>query len=145
MTMRLLPVVLWAAITALTTRLLGWWSVPLVAALMVLVAAADVRLAARVRGSLASGAALSAALAWAGLIAWDALGPGFGAVRGILARLFSLPWPAVLLVTLALPAVLAWCAAAVAEGALALRRSPADVPGARPALALDEPRSATLT
>jgi hypothetical protein len=58
--MRLLPVVLWAAITALTTRLLGWWSVPLVAALMVLVAAADVRLAARVRGSLASGAALSA-------------------------------------------------------------------------------------
>ena len=143
--MRLLPVVLWAAVTALTTRLLGWWSVPLVAALMVLVAAADVRLAARVRGSLASGAALSAALAWAGLIAWDALGPGFGAVRGILARLFALPWPAVLLVTLALPAVLAWCAAAVAEGALALRRAPADLTEARPALALDEPRSATLT
>ncbi len=143
--MRLVPLLLWAAVTAATTRLLGWWSVPLVAALMVLAGAlVEPRLAARVRGSAALGAAAAAALAWAALIAWDAVGPGFGAVRGILARLFALPWPAVLVVTLALPALLAWCAAAVTEGALALWRPVGDAPTPRSALALDEPRSATL-
>ncbi|GLC26253.1 hypothetical protein [Roseisolibacter agri] len=143
--MRLVPFLLWAALTALTTRLLGWWSVPLVAALMVVASAlVEPRLAARVRGSAALGAGLAAALAWAALIAWDAMGPGFGAVRGILARLFALPWPAVLVVTLALPAALAWCAAAVTEGALALWRPAGDAPASRAALALDEPRSATL-
>ncbi|MGZ8411526.1 MAG: hypothetical protein ACXW05_02230 [Gemmatirosa sp.] len=119
--MRLVPLVLWAAATALTTRLLGWWSVPLVAALMVVLGTAlGPRMEARLGRSTAGGAAAAAALAWAALLAWDAAGPGFGAVRGILARLFELPWAAVLAATLALPAMLAWCAAAVAEGAMAL-------------------------
>jgi hypothetical protein len=157
--MRLLPLVLWAAVTALATRLLGWWSVPLVAALMVgLGALVAPRVAARLGRSTAGGAAAAAALAWAALIAWDATGPGFGAVRGILGRLFELPWPAVVAVTLALPAVLAWCAAAVAEGALALWHpaegaDPLAPPVALPAsgdpagdtLALDERRPATLS
>lgn len=148
--MPFLPLVLWAAVTALATGLLGWWTVPLVAALMVVVAAlAGSRLAAHVRGSRAAGAGVAAALGWAGLVAWDALGPAFPAVRGILGRLFELPWPAVLAVTLALPALLAWCAAVIAEGALVLWRPEAADAAALPravrspvdALALDERRS----
>jgi hypothetical protein len=143
--MRLLPLLLWAAVTALATRLLGWWSVPLVAALMVVLdAVLAPRVAARLGRSTAGGAAAAAALAWAALVAWDAAGAGFAGVRGILGRLFELPWPVVVAVTLALPAVLAWCAAAVAEGAMALWH-PAHASDVDPRAAAVAPGTSTAT
>ncbi|MDF1503314.1 hypothetical protein PYV61_10200, partial [Roseisolibacter sp. H3M3-2] len=66
-----------------------------------------------------------AALGWGALPAAAAAGPGFGALGGMLGRLFSLPWPAVLALTMALPALLAWSAAALAEGAAAHRTASA--------------------
>jgi hypothetical protein len=115
--MPLLRLALWAVVMAVVTRVVGWWGVPLVAAAAVLVPAAG--------RATAGGAALAAALAWGGLLTLGAAGTGFAALGGILGRLFSLPWPAVLALTLALPALLAWCAAALVEGAVAQRAAPA--------------------
>ncbi len=107
-------VVLWGAVMAGATRLVGWWAVPLVAA-------GAARLPDVARAS-AGGAALAAALGWGALLAWGAVGAGLGAVGIVLGRVFSLPPAAVLALTLALPALLAWSAAALAEEAAAARR-----------------------
>ena len=146
--MRLLVLPVWAALMAAGTRLLGWWTVPILGALAPLVAAAasGERRAPRQGRSVARGAALAAALGWAALLAWAAVGPQFGTVAGLVGSLLRAPWPAVALVTLLLPAVLAWSAAALAEGALALAHLPAHETDALPPTRRDaapslEPRS----
>ena len=114
-----------AALVALATWGLGWWAVPVVAALLALLSAwraGGSAPAAAARASVALEIACAAALGWAALLALDAAGAQFGAVGGILGRLMPVPWPAVAALTLLLPACLAWCAAAVAEGGLALVR-----------------------
>ena len=145
--MRLLVLLVWSALMAAGTRLLGWWTVPLLGALAAIVAAlGGERWAPRLGRSAARGAMLAAALGWAVLLAWAAVGPQFGTVAGLVQTLLPAPWSAVAALTLLLPALLAWSAAALAEGALALAHVPVhapDVPSptrrdAGPAL---EPRS----
>jgi hypothetical protein len=145
--MRLLVLLAWSALFAVATRLLGWWTVPVLGALAVVAAAVlGPARAPRQGASVARGAALAAALGWAALLAWAAAGPQFGAVGALVGGILRAPWPAVAVVTLVLPALLAWCAAALAEAAFALAGAPdADEPEPRtrrrdgaPAL---EPRS----
>ena len=93
---------------------LGWWAVPATAALW-----GALRPSQR-RPALA--AALAAALAWAGWLLVDAFtGNGaFGVLAARLSALMSLPVVALVVLTLAFAAVLAWSAAAV-SGAIAER------------------------
>jgi hypothetical protein len=97
-------VILLAEAFAVTTFGLGWWSVPLVAALWGLVSREDRR---------ARTAALCAAGGWATLLLLDfARGP-VATMGTQLGGVMNLP-PAVLyLVTLIFPALLAWAAAAL--------------------------------
>ena len=144
--MRLLVLVIWTALMAAGTQLLGWWAVPALGALASLAGAGGERWAPRQGRSVARGAALAAVLGWAALLAWAAIGPQFGVVTGLVGALLRVPWPAVAVVTLFLPALLAWSASALAEGVLALAHVPLHEPGsaaparhdAGPAL---EPRS----
>ena len=124
--MRLLVLLIWSALMAAGTRLLGWWMVPILGALAPIASAVagGERWAPRQGRSVPRGAALAAVLGWAALLAWAAIGPQFGSVSALVGRLLGAPWPAVALVTLLLPAVLAWSAAALVEGALALARLP---------------------
>ena len=112
------------------TRLLGWWSVPILGALAPLAATrsgAD-HWVPRQGRSVARGAALAAVLGWAALLAWAVAGSQFGTVTGLVGTLLRVPWPALVVVTLLLPALLAWSAAALAEGALAMAHVPAHAP-----------------
>ena len=123
--MRLLVLLAWSALFAAATRLLGWWTVPVLGALAVVAATVlGPARAPRQGASVARGAALAAALGWAALLAWAAAGPQFGSVGALVGGILRAPWPAVAVVTLLLPALLAWCAAALAEAALALAGAP---------------------
>jgi hypothetical protein len=123
--MRLVVLLVWSALFAVATRLLGWWTVPIVGALAPLAAASlGPARAPRQGASVARGAALAAALGWGALLAWAAGGPQFRAVGALVGGILRASWPVVALLTLLLPAVLAWCAAALAEGALALASTP---------------------
>ena len=128
--MRLVVLLIWAALMAAGTRLLGWWSVPILGALAPLAAAAAGadRWVPRQGRSVARGTALAAVLGWAALLAWAVVGPQFGTVTGLVGALLRVPWPALVVVTLLLPALLAWSAAALAEGALAMAHVPAHTP-----------------
>lgn len=89
---------------------LGWWAVPATAALW-----------GALRPSLrrpALVAALAAALAWSGWLLVDAIsGNGsFGVLAGRLSALMELPPFALVVLTLAFAALLAWSAAVVAGG-----------------------------
>jgi hypothetical protein len=144
--MRLLILVIWSAVMAAATRLLGWWAVPALGALASLaVAAGGERWAPRQGRSVARGAALAAVLGWAALLAWAAIGPQFDTVTGLVGTLLRVPWPVAAVVTLLLPALLAWSASALAEGALALahaRHEPGPAaPARRDGGATLEPRS----
>ncbi len=90
---------------ALATWLLGWWTVPLLAA----VTGWWQRRAAGRAGLVG----LAAALAWALLLALAAVGPRFGAVSVELAGIMRLPLAVLWLATALLPALLAWSAAAL--------------------------------
>ncbi len=94
---------------ALATKL-GWWTVPLVAALWGLLRP---RLA---RPALSAAAA--AGLAWVVWLAFDAV-RGQGALGVLATRLGSvmrLPVPALFLMAILFPALLAWSASALAGG-----------------------------
>ncbi|HEY7568736.1 MAG TPA: hypothetical protein VH762_14260 [Gemmatimonadaceae bacterium] len=96
-----------AAIMALATRFLGWWAVPVVAAL---VALWD-------RRPTATKVAIAAALAWGVLLLLQSL---FGSSVVVLGRdvatSLGVPAPVPLVLTLALPAILAASAAGVVAG-----------------------------
>ncbi|MGK2963387.1 MAG: hypothetical protein ACSLFK_14790 [Gemmatimonadaceae bacterium] len=96
--------VLLAVAFAVATWGLGWWSVPLVAALWGFFSSDFHR---------ARNAALAAAGGWASLLLLDAARGPVGAMAGQLGELMNLPTFALYLVTLLFPALLAWSAAAV--------------------------------
>lgn len=114
---RLVFLVTVALVVALATTALGWVAVPIAAAV---VAATS---ATRGRPRAAGHIALAAALAWAALLAWDAAGPRFGALAAALGGILRVPAAAIVFVTLALPAFLAWAAAALAEEFIAFARA----------------------
>ena len=88
---------------------LGWWAVPATAALWGAMRPSV--------GRPAIQAALAAALAWAGWLVADGLsGNGaFGVLSARLSSLMQLPAIALVALTLAFAAILAWSAAAVAR------------------------------
>ncbi len=94
-----------ALAVAALTWLLGWWGV-VVAALV-----AGVVLSRR--HGAAWLVALATALAWAALLAVDAVGGRFSALASSIAGVMRVPVPALLLVTLLFGALLAWSAAVV--------------------------------
>jgi hypothetical protein len=103
--MRALPsVVLLAAAFAIGTWILGWWAVPLIGA------AWGVLQRGRPRFVTAFAAA---ALAWALLLAYDAVGGAMGGLTTTLGGIFMMPGALLLLVTLLYGALLAGCAAQV--------------------------------
>lgn len=88
---------------------LGWWAVVPVAA----VAGWYFRDAPRIAAWTAAGAVLG----WMLLLALDALGGRLGALARVLSGTVALPTPALVVLTLAIPAILGWSAATLA-GAL---------------------------
>jgi hypothetical protein len=92
-----------AVVIAALTWIVGWWAVPVVAAV------AGVVLWQR-RGS-AWLIALGAVLAWSALILVDAVSPRFTVLSGRVGAILRLPAGALLTVTLLFAALLAWSAA----------------------------------
>jgi hypothetical protein len=94
---------------AFATRV-GWWTIPLVAALW------GVLRPRLPRPALSAAAA--AGLAWVAWLAFDALrGPGaLGVLATRLGGVMRLPIPVLFLVTILFPALLAWSASVLAGG-----------------------------
>src|SRR5687768_12780403 len=98
-----------AALMAAGTLYVGWWAVPVIAALWGLLAGW------RAHGTGRAGlAAAAAALGWAGLLVLDAVGGRLVGLADLFARTAGLPAPVFPLLTLVFPALLAWSAAALA-------------------------------
>lgn len=96
--------VLLAEAFAVATFGMGWWAVPIVAAFYA---------AASKRRHPARFAALCAAGGWAALLLLDfAKGPVLN-MAAKLGGVMGIPAPALLILTLLFPALLAWCAAAL--------------------------------
>lgn len=104
------------AIFAICTWIAGWWSVPVVAAV---IAALFCRVEGE--GPTPGDVALTAVLGWAALLAIGARASGFGALLAALGGILRVGSIGVVLVTLAFAALLAWSAAAVVAGILARR------------------------
>jgi len=102
-TIRLVAIV--AAIVAVLTWILGWWSVPLVAA----VAGAVLW----TRRGIAWLIAFAAGIAWSALILVDGVGERFGALARVVGGTLRVPAGALLAVTLLFAALLAWSAATI--------------------------------
>ena len=98
-----------AAVMAAFTWLLGWWGVLLAAAIVGFVHF-------RVGGG-GWRVALAGAVAWGALLVVDAAAGAFGTVSRTLAGVLRVPGPALVLLTLAFPALLAWSAATLVAGA----------------------------
>lgn len=96
----LLRVVLLAASFAAGTIVLGWWAIP------VLALAAAVLLRGVPRQALLIGGA--AALAWAALLAWIAIGASFWPFASVAAGGMGLSGATLLLATILFPAMIAW-------------------------------------
>jgi hypothetical protein len=94
---------------AALTWVLGWWGVLLAAAIAGHVFFRE--------GGGGWRIALAAAASWAALLAADAAAGSFGTVARALAGVLRLPGPALVLLTLAFPALLAWSAATLVAGA----------------------------
>jgi hypothetical protein len=92
-----------AAILVASTWVVGWWGVPLVAAV--------VGALLYTRRGIAGLVALAAVIAWSVLILVDGSSGRFGALAGVLGATLSLPAGALLMVTLLFAALLAWSAA----------------------------------
>lgn len=104
---------------AVGTWTLGWWAVPAIGAAWGWLE--------RGRAGRFGAAAIAAALAWALLLAWDAVRGDVGGAASALGGAFGAPGWLLALVTLAFAALLAGCAAQVA-GAFAapVQRTAAD-------------------
>ena len=103
--MRIVLHILWVLAIAAATWLLGWWSVALVAAVAGVVY--------RQHGGRAGLMALAGAEAWALLLIADASTGPFGQLGELLQGVMSIPSPALVLMTLAFPALMGWSAAAM--------------------------------
>ncbi len=105
------------ALMALGTWLLGWWTVPLIAALVALLD--------RNRKSSVVKASLAALLAWGILLgSQDVFGTSVTQLNRDLAKSLGVPTSVPLALTLALPALLAASAAATVVGVKRLRDRP---------------------
>ena len=102
------------AVAALTW-LLGWWGV--------LLAAAIVGFVFHDEGGGGWRTAVAAALAWGALLVVDALAGPFALIASTLGGVMRLPGGALVLLTLAFPALLAWSAATVVGGLRGLVRA----------------------
>ena len=106
--MRFIARVLLLAISfGIGTWILGWWSVPLFAAVAG-VLARDAR-----RQAIAAG--IAAAVAWGALLAWSAITGSVWSFSRIVGGAVGVSGPLLILVTFLFPALLAWSAAAVAQ------------------------------
>ena len=102
-----LRVALLALSFAIGTWILGWWAVPLFAA----IAGA---MAPRVRHQgIAAG--LAAALAWAALLAWSSIDGSVWSFSRLAGGAMGMSGVALIIVTLLFPAALAWLATIVAQ------------------------------
>jgi hypothetical protein len=97
--MIVVALLLWSSGIALGTWLVGWWALPLIA------------LAAGATGRRPTLVALDAAIAWAALLGFDAMGGRLGVLTSLLGGIFPVPGPALVLLTLLFAAALAWSAA----------------------------------
>ena len=102
-----LRVILLALSFAIGTWVLGWWAVPLFAAV------AGV-MARHVRHQ-AIAAGLAAAVAWAALLAWSSSEGSVWSFSRIAGGAMGLSGVALILLTLLFPAAVAWLATAVAQ------------------------------
>ena len=94
-----------AALLVAATWVVGWWGVPLVAAIVGAVLCT--------RRGIAGITALAAVIAWSVLILVDGVSGRFGALARAVAGTLTLPAAALLTVTLLFAALLAWSAAAI--------------------------------
>lgn len=90
---------------ALVTATGGWLAVPVTAAVWSTLASAERHRELRL--------ALAAAASWGLLIAWSSAGGGSAKLLALLGAIFHVPGWAFVLLTLAVPALLAWSAAVV--------------------------------
>ena len=102
-----LRVLLLALSFAMGTWILGWWSVPLFAAI------AGV-MARQVRHQ-GTAAALAAAIAWAALLGWSSTKGSVWELSRIAGGAMGISGAALILVTLLFPAALAWLATVVVQ------------------------------
>ena len=98
-----------SAMMAALTWLLGWWGVPIVAAMVGYVHFRQ--------GGGGWRVALAGAVAWGALLLVNATAGSVGAVARTVAGVVGAPPVALVLLTLAFPALLAWSAATVVAGA----------------------------
>jgi len=90
---------------ALVTATGGWLAVPVTAAVWSTIASAERRRELRL--------ALAAAASWALLLAWSSSAGGSAKLLALLGAVFRVPGWSFVLLTLAVPALLAWSAAVV--------------------------------
>lgn len=102
-----------AIVFSLGTWLAPWPVVPVLAALLLLIAP---------RAFTPGLLALGAAIAWGGILGWTALHAPLGTLAGELGGIFHVPRAAVIASTIALAAALAWSGAEIAR---AVRERPA--------------------
>lgn len=102
-----LRVALLAISFAIGTWILGWWAVPLFAAVAAV-------LARSVRAQ-AMAAALAAAVAWAGLLAWSAAQGSVWSFSRIAGGAMGMSGVTLILATLIFPAAAAWLATVVVQ------------------------------
>ena len=101
-----------AIVLALGTWLVGWWAVPLVAAIAGAMLAGHSRAAVMI--------ALAAGIAWIALLVADAMHGRLFTLASLLGRIFPLPWPLLLVVTITYVMLMSWSAAVLGD---AIRRA----------------------
>ena len=107
--MTLVRILVLAVAMAAGTWLLGWWSVPLIAALYSVARPAD---SGPVRD-----ATIGAVLAWGAMLAWHASNPAFGRLSAAIGGIFPVPAVVVMFIAVLFAAALAASAARVAQRA----------------------------
>lgn len=102
-----LRVALLALSFAIGTWVLGWWAVPLFAAIAAVLA--------RTVRHQATAAALAAAVAWAGLLTWSATQGSVWSFAGTAGGAMGVSGFTLILATLVFPAALAWTTTVVSQ------------------------------
>jgi hypothetical protein len=97
-----------AALVAVGTWFLGWWSVPLCGVGYALLRAGQ--------GGIVVEASLGAMLAWGALLAWQLSNPAFSRLQEAISGVFPVPVAVLMLVTLMFAGILAGAAARLTAG-----------------------------
>jgi hypothetical protein len=115
---------------ALVTATGGWLTIPLTAAVWSALPTGERHRELKL--------ALAAVVSWALLLAWDARQGDSGRLLDVLGGTLQVPPASLIVLTLALPALLAWSASVIADAIgrlasrFAARRSAANVPSVNP-------------